>query len=181
MNQSPAGDHAVRVVSAWLKSFGDPPTRASVTLVRLSPLGRLRRALMALALPWAAAGLAIFMPVVHFALVPTLLGTGVVLAILMGREHYKVASVRGTCPRCRREQEFSAGVRRLRNEQVIDCPRCHTNLILLVGAVAEAGAVPAAAPAGAESRGLRGASPAAHAGSRALVQRGADGSEGRIV
>jgi hypothetical protein len=119
------------VVSAWLTAFGAERTQARVTLTELSPPARLRRSVGGLLGFWGAAMVAVFFPVIHLILVPTLLVSGVVVAVLLGRQSRKVASVHGICPRCRTEQEFVASGR-VQHEQMVDCPGCHANVTLIL-------------------------------------------------
>jgi hypothetical protein len=117
-------------VPASLTAFGAPPTRATAVVVRQGPGRRAARALGALAAFWGGAAVAVFIPVAHFVLVPTLLVAGAVTAVLRLREDARLAAVRGVCPRCGTEQEFESGGR-FRREQTLDCPRCHNHLRLI--------------------------------------------------
>ena len=121
-----------RLVPAQLSAFGAVPTRALVTVAELSALARLGRGAMGLVACWGAAAVAVFLPILHLILVPTLVGGGIVAAIVLGREAQRVIDVRGTCPRCLTEQQFEANGR-VRRVRLIACPRCHTNVTLRVG------------------------------------------------
>ena len=121
-----------RLVEARLSAFGAAPTRVLMTVEDLSPLARLRRGALALAVCWGAAAVAVFLPILHLVLVPTLVSGGIVAAIALGRQAQRVTDVRGTCPRCLTEQQFEASGR-LRRARIIACPRCHTNVTLRVG------------------------------------------------
>lgn len=59
-------------ISGLLTVFGAPPTRATITVMPLGIGRRLARALGALLACWAAATVAVFIPVAHFLLVPGL-------------------------------------------------------------------------------------------------------------
>jgi hypothetical protein len=80
------GRHQVRPsgqpveVSGLLTIFGAAPTRATITVLPLSIGRRLARALGALLACWAAAAVAVFIPVAHFILVPGLAIGGLVWA-----------------------------------------------------------------------------------------------------
>jgi hypothetical protein len=142
------------VVSASLTAFGAQPTEVQVTVVELSPLARFGRSGTGLVGLWGAAAVAIFFPVLHLILVPTLLVGGVVVAVLRARQAQKVASVRGICPRCRTERSFQARGR-ARRQQIVDCPACHANATLVVDAAPDGGAAPietAAEPSGSRSQ-----------------------------
>jgi hypothetical protein len=120
------------VVPARLTAFGASPTPARVTVLDVPAAGRLRRGVAGLAACWGAAAVAVFLPILHFVLVPTLVVGGIVAAVVLGRQARRVIGVRGTCPRCHTESEFQAGGA-LQAERLIDCPRCHTNVTLVVG------------------------------------------------
>ncbi len=118
-----------QAVRVRLTAFGAPPTTATAIVLRQGAARRLRRALGALALCWVPAALAVFIPVGHFVLVPTLLVGGLVLAAMRLREDRRLLGARGACPRCGAEQDFPAAGR-FRPERSVDCPRCHTRLTL---------------------------------------------------
>jgi hypothetical protein len=116
-------------VPATLAAFGAPPAPATARVARQSPGERMRRGLTALGIIWGLAIPAVFMPVAHFILVPSLLMIGVVVAVLRGREDVRLLGAHGRCPRCGVEQEFPGGGR-FHGEQALDCPRCHNRLTL---------------------------------------------------
>jgi hypothetical protein len=61
---------------------------------------RVRRALLALAACWGAAIGAVFLPVLHFVLVPALLLAGPVVAFARLRQKLTLLDVDGACPAC---------------------------------------------------------------------------------
>lgn len=61
---------------------------------------RTQRALQALGLCWAAAVAAVFLPVLHFVLVPALIISGPVAAWARYREQRSVLGFEGVCPAC---------------------------------------------------------------------------------
>jgi hypothetical protein len=119
-------------VPATLTVFGAAPTRATVTLVPLSPARRLARALGVLAACWVAAAGAVFVPVAHFLLVPALAIAGPVWAVIRFREHQRLVRVRGVCPRCGRPQEFVPGGS-IARQPAVDCPGCLNRLVVTTG------------------------------------------------
>jgi endogenous inhibitor of DNA gyrase (YacG/DUF329 family) len=123
------------ILAARLSAFGAPPTPAIVTTEEVSPGARVRRAMTGLAACWLAAGVAVFLPVLHLVLVPTLVVGGIAAAVVLGRQARRVLDVQGTCPRCLKEVAFEAGGH-LRPTRLVNCPRCHTNVTLAVGATA---------------------------------------------
>jgi len=120
-------------LSASLAAFGAPPRHATVTVVRASPGRRFRRAARAGALCWAIAAGCVFLPGLHFVLVPGFFVAGIAVGIRHLREQEVVARVRGACPRCGLEQEFAAG-NGLTPTWALDCPACHTTLSLTLDA-----------------------------------------------
>jgi len=144
MNEIAWRPTATRVIPARLGAFGAETTPAVIAVTDLSPSARFARSVTALGVCWGAAAVAVVLPILHLVLVPSWLVGGVVAAVVLGRQAQRVMGVRGTCPRCRTEQELEAGGR-IRRERIIVCPGCHTNVTLLVGenTVAEAARVEA--------------------------------------
>jgi hypothetical protein len=124
-------------LSASLTAFGAPPRRVTVSVAHPSPGRRVARALKAGGLFWAIAAGCVFIPGLHFVLVPSFLVIGVATGFRHLRDEQVVSSVRGACPRCGLEQAFAAG-NRLTPGWSLDCPACHTNLTLTL----DAGAAP---------------------------------------
>jgi hypothetical protein len=116
-------------VTASITAFGVPPRRVTVSIVRPSPGQRVARALKAGGAFWAAAAGCVFLPGLHFVLVPGFLLIGVAVGLGRLRDQEIVSRVRGACPRCGLEQEFAAGNRPV-PVWSLDCPACHNNLTL---------------------------------------------------
>lgn len=78
---------------------------------------------------WAVAAGCVFLPGLHFVLVPAFL----VIGLAAGFRHLSgaevVTRVRGSCPRCGREQDFAAG-NLLTPTWTLDCAACHNTLTL---------------------------------------------------
>jgi len=120
-------DDGTEEIGGTLGAFGAPSLAATARVVRQSPQRRMRRALAALGICWGAAIPCLFIPLAHFFLVPSLVTTGIVLAVLRSREDMRLLGVHGRCPRCGVEQDLPAGGR-LRGERALDCPCCHNRL-----------------------------------------------------
>jgi hypothetical protein len=120
-------------LSASLTVFGAPPRRVSVTVVRPSPGQRAVRALKGGGVFWAVAAGCVFLPGLHFVLVPSFLVIGVAVGIKHLRDEEIVSRVHGPCPRCGLEQDFAVG-NRLTASWTLDCPACHNNLTLSLDA-----------------------------------------------
>jgi transposase-like protein len=86
---------------------------------------------MGLALCWGIAAVAVFLPILHLVLVPSFVVAGIAVAVALGRQTERVVGIRGPCPRCGSTEQFEAGGK-LRRERIVACPRCHTNLTLVV-------------------------------------------------
>ena len=124
---------------ALLSAFGAPPRRVTVTVMRPSGGQRLARALKAGCIFWAVAAGCVFLPGLHFILVPSFFVIGVIAGFKHLQDEEIVSSVRGPCPRCGLEHTFAGG-NRLTPSWSLDCPACHTNLTLTLGAEAETAA-----------------------------------------
>ncbi|HEX5386646.1 MAG TPA: hypothetical protein VFW66_08115 [Gemmatimonadales bacterium] len=112
-----------------LTARGDPPSTANVEVGVLERGERLRRAGVALGAGFAAALIAIPIPLVHFFVVPGALIVGVTLAAKRLKEGETFQGARGRCPHCNAEQRFPLfGGFRLPKR--LDCPGCHHDLYL---------------------------------------------------
>jgi hypothetical protein len=120
-------------IPASLTAFGASLRRVSVTVVRPSPGRRAVRALKAGGVFWAVAAGCVFLPGLHFVLVPGFLLVGVVVGFRHLRDQEIVSRVHGPCPRCGLDQDFAAG-NGLTPSWELDCPGCHNHLTLTVDA-----------------------------------------------
>jgi len=120
-------------VPASLTAFGASPRRVSVTVVHPSPGRRAARALKAGGVFWAVAAGCVFLPGLHFVLVPGFLLAGVIGGFRHLRDQEVVSRVHGHCPRCGLEQDFAAG-NGLTPSWELDCPACHNHLTLTLDA-----------------------------------------------
>ena len=114
---------------ASLAIFGASPSPAVVDVTTASPGQRFARAARSAAVLWAFAVGFVFVPGLHFVLVPTFLVLGLIAGLRQLRATEVVARVHGTCPRCGREQDFPAG-NRLAPTWTLDCHLCHNTLTL---------------------------------------------------
>jgi hypothetical protein len=116
-------------IPATLSAFGAPPAPATATVQNQSPAERLRRTAAGSGLCASLAVVSLFIPVAHFILVPTFIGAAIAVAIVRAREDTRLLRVHGVCPRCATAQDFEGGGR-FTPTRSLDCPKCHTNLIL---------------------------------------------------
>ena len=85
---------------AVLRWSGRPDTPATITVRLHDRASRVRRAAIAWLVCWACAVPALFLPGLHFVLVPLLLLGGPWLALTRMGEREQTLRLRGTCPAC---------------------------------------------------------------------------------
>lgn len=95
-----------REVAARLCHHGRADAPASVRLRSWTSGERRIRALRAWAVCWGLAVPAVFLPVLHFVLVPSLLVAGPIAGLLRLREEQTVLGASGACPACGESQSF---------------------------------------------------------------------------
>ncbi len=118
---------------ASLTVFGAAPRPVVVTVTRQSSGHRLARAAKGAGVFWAVAAGCVFLPGLHFALVPAFLVVGFAAGFRNLRDAEIASRVHGACPRCGLEQDFAAG-NRPTPTWTLDCPACHNNLTLILHA-----------------------------------------------
>ena len=116
-------------VPVTLAVFGASPVPAVAIVQRRSLASRLGRAGLGLGIAWLLAFPAIFLPVLHFVLVPGFLIGGVVLAVQRLREGRTLVRVEGACPRCRAALDMTPGGR-FRLPRSVQCLHCKNTLTL---------------------------------------------------
>ena len=94
---------------------------------------RTRRAVLTWLAGWGCAILAVFLPVLHFVLVPLLFVGGPLLAITRLGERVSVLEVSGTCPGCgaAQRQPLNTGAR---PRLAFRCDACRREITVLVPA-----------------------------------------------
>jgi hypothetical protein len=102
---------------------GEPATVGQALVYDWSGFERFKRAAIGLALAWLGAGAAIFMPILHFVLVPSLILGGPLVAIFRGSEAARLKSLKGACPRCKVDRVFELGLRHLK-KRTFTCDGC---------------------------------------------------------
>ena len=120
-------------IQAALTAFGTPPSPTLVTVTGSSPGQRVKRAARAAGVFFAFAAGCVFLPGLHFVLVPTFLVLGIGAGVRRLQDAQIVTRVHGACPRCGLEQDFAAGNRPAPTWKV-DCPACHNTLTLTLNA-----------------------------------------------
>lgn len=89
---------------------------------------RVRTGLRSLLLPWALAVPALFIPVLHFLLVPALILIGIGLGLRTARLERAIHRAEGTCPRCRETVQVELGRAAPDFPIWTFCPRCDDRL-----------------------------------------------------
>lgn len=123
------GGDGLTAVPVTLTVFGASPVAAVAIVRHRSLASRLGRAGVGLGFAWLLAFPAIFLPVLHFVLVPGLLLGGVVLAAQRLREDQTLARVEGRCPRCGATLDATPGGR-FRLPRSVQCVHCKNTLTL---------------------------------------------------
>jgi len=97
---------AAITVPARIEYTGKPASDAQADLIRRSRSERMRRATLAWATCWGLAVAAVFIPLLHFILVPALLLAGPLVGRSRWREKATVLGARGVCPGCGKPQSI---------------------------------------------------------------------------
>jgi hypothetical protein len=105
-------------------SYPDRPgSEVAVRVRRRDGPARLARAAKTLAACWGLAVVAVFLPLLHFILVPGLLVLGVALGWSRLREAHSLIDAEGPCPACDARQHFDLG-RPWRERTMLRCDAC---------------------------------------------------------
>ncbi|MCC7071390.1 MAG: hypothetical protein IT383_08710 [Deltaproteobacteria bacterium] len=123
---------AERPVTLRLPNCAD--TSAVAVVVERALPSRALRAGVALAGLWGAGLVCVFIPVLHFVLVPTLAILGPVIAVLRLTERVSLVEVRGACPRCLVARRFEASGR-FKDGRALHCDGCGNDIDVRVDAM----------------------------------------------
>lgn len=121
---------AIEVTASWFY-LGRPETPARVMLLQRTSRQRLWRTVDGLARCWALAVVAIFLPVLHFVLVPALVLAGPLVARSRWLERATVMSAGGVCPGCAAPLQLQPR-QRAGPELSFRCPSCGRPLTLRI-------------------------------------------------
>lgn len=97
--------------------------------IAFTPTDRTKRAAIMWTGCWIAAGIAVFIPLAHFFLVPAFLIAGPILFFQRSKQKDAKEKVTGTCPRCHQEIEIKLEA----TDQLpkwVYCPKCDGSLDL---------------------------------------------------
>jgi hypothetical protein len=116
-------------VTGHIEYTSKPTSDAQVDLVRRSSQERMRRAAIGWAACWGLAVAAVFIPLLHFILVPALVIAGPLVGRARWREKATVLRIRGTCPGCEKPQ--AVDLKQPASESMPwRCPECGRPLVL---------------------------------------------------
>jgi hypothetical protein len=130
MPSSPSGTRVFEA-PALLRYPGKDPAAAVVTLRRRGRRDRLAAVARTWAICWLAAVVAVFLPVLHFVLVPALLLGGPLYALSLRNEHTTLMSAGGACPACGAEVRHTQ-MRRASPSVALRCDGCGRALELAI-------------------------------------------------
>jgi hypothetical protein len=128
-----APDTAVREHDATLTYDGSEPSRIRVRALHRDGPARASRAVRTWAACWGLAVAAVFLPVLHFILVPLLLLAGPALAWGRLHEAASLVSAEGACPACGASQRFTLGDT-WRERTALRCEACGRRIELVLPA-----------------------------------------------
>jgi hypothetical protein len=95
---------------------------------QLSFLERAKLAAKILALCWGAAFLCIFIPVLHFVLVPLAILIGIFMAYRQLNFHFQMKSAEILCPNC--EAKFESDKNSFNWPKIENCRKCESSLLI---------------------------------------------------
>jgi hypothetical protein len=121
-----------RALALWLKGFGAPASEAKVEISVLDGRDRLKRALLTAGFCFAAALVALPIPIVHFVFVPAALLAGIILGVVRLRQDQIFRTASGRCPFCGTEQSFQV-MGRFSLPKKLYCRNCGRELELSEG------------------------------------------------
>jgi hypothetical protein len=114
----------LRQLSLPLSGFGTPPSRAEVEVGSLSTGERLRRAAIAPVIGLGVSLAVIPIPIVHFAVPPVALVTGVVMGIRRALQSEIITRATGACPFCGAQQTLGLTDTPYRMPRELKCHSC---------------------------------------------------------
>jgi hypothetical protein len=122
---------AIELVPAALHYAGKPDTPATARVRRYDRSMRMSRALRTLGVGWALAIAAIFLPVLHFILVPALALGAPLVALQRWGEAAVLIGASGDCPGCGKPQEWTLHPSKLGEPVAHRCESCGRGLTLV--------------------------------------------------
>ncbi len=99
---------------------------AAVAVEELNASDRMRRSIKCLGMCWGGAIVAVFLPILHFILVPLLLIAGPCWAYYVYQQEQRLAGGQGTCPDCNASLKIERGAAKWPLDEI--CTACRTML-----------------------------------------------------
>jgi len=127
-NEAPPG---TREHEGALTYDGCEPSPAQVVARHRDAAARTARAVRTWAIGWGLAVVAVFLPVLHFVLVPLLLVGGPAFALRRLRESATLVCAAGACPACHAAQRFALGDA-WRERTSLRCEACGRAIVLVL-------------------------------------------------
>lgn len=118
------------LTAEWVAS-GDRRGAGNLTAHRYSRADRIRRGIFGSLLFVLLAALSVFLPGLHFVLVPSFLLGAIPFGMIRSRKTVALASVAGNCPKCAESVSVNLGGEEPREDLAIFCPRCYDRLRIL--------------------------------------------------
>ena len=131
-------DSAVRkaeTIEVRVRGFGGGESRATLTVERYEKGERVRRGFVGLGWSWLAAAGAIFIPGLHFILVPVLLLAGPIIFLVRSRRASAVTGGSGSCPECGATFSIVRGREEWPLLEICDACRRHLRIERITGSV----------------------------------------------
>jgi hypothetical protein len=113
-------------VPVTVRSISSEPVSVAISLRQLSKHERVVLSLKGLGLFWGLAALSVFIPVMHFILVPMFLLLGPLIAYLNYQKTVFLGDTVVTCPNCSERLHLKNGTARWPHEEV--CGKCRAKI-----------------------------------------------------
>jgi hypothetical protein len=122
------GSNTTETVAVLLKTIAGKEQPDTIELIHWTPPQRTMRALKALGLFWGLAILAVFLPVIHFVLVPAFLILGPIFAINTYKQDASIVAKDLSCPECKAILKVSS--QKMKWPLLLTCGDCKTRIYL---------------------------------------------------
>jgi hypothetical protein len=122
------GSITTETTAILLKTIAGKENKDSIELIHWTPPQRTVRALKMLGMFWGFAVLAVFLPIVHFVLVPTFLILGPIMAYGTYKQDAGIVAKNLICPECGETLKVSA--QKMKWPLLLTCDNCKTRVYL---------------------------------------------------
>jgi hypothetical protein len=118
---------AERELPVTLSLTGEKDTTGKAVLLDRPIQSRVLRAIGITLITWVGGAFLIFIPLLHWVLVPLAAVVGVVLGIVKFFDDVSLVSAEGVCPRCHEPRKFE-GAGRYRPGRTVHCNGCGSQI-----------------------------------------------------